>query len=131
MFTTRLQRATAHITEGNGNLRSTLVIADKPAHPRNYTDLPTIITAICVMLWTLIMEEGRGNQNSLASLKVEYSAFKPAKPVLFYGILGLYSRAYYISVFKSILKIFFPHGNSLLRFSFFKYCLWHKHWDWK
>lgn len=48
MFTARLQKATARITVDNRNQWSTLATTARPAHPQNKTDLPTVITAICV-----------------------------------------------------------------------------------
>lgn len=48
MITLKLQRATANITAETINQRSMLATTARSAHPRNYTDLPTIIIAICV-----------------------------------------------------------------------------------
>ncbi len=81
MITIWLQRATIQINVEKSNQRSALVTTVRAAHPRN--------TAICV--------------NTLNMFLVLTSETK-----LIYGLLGLYSWAYYISVFKSILKTLFP-----------------------
>lgn len=92
----------------DSNQRATLATTAKTGTPQKSRWPPSYHhSSLCHRSQKWWKEEGGGKWDLFASVEHEYTAFIPVKPVLFYGILGLYSWAYYISIFKSILKTFF------------------------
>lgn len=60
MITVKLQRTSTNITVETSNQRSMLAATARSAQPRNYIDLPPIISAICVTHWTRTKAGGWG-----------------------------------------------------------------------